>query len=183
MNDLLDIKYTLTALINENTLLRKRFDALEKENIMLRERLSRYEHPKDSHNSSLPPSKNPIGKKPIKLREPSGLKSGGQSGHKGTTLKMQNPDKIEELRPNYCTSCGGDLRDVISEVSEIRQQIDIPPEQPVVTEYRQMQKVCRCSHINYGTFPDGINASISYGEAYSRWSHILMYVMIYPIAG
>ena len=35
-----------------------RIDELEKENALLRSRLELYETPKDSHNSSIPPSQN-----------------------------------------------------------------------------------------------------------------------------
>ena len=37
--------------------LEKKVEALEKENAFLRERLAKYENPKNSRNSSMPPSK------------------------------------------------------------------------------------------------------------------------------
>jgi transposase len=70
--------------VKEVTLLKQENAKLSKENATLRERLSHYEHPQDSHNSNLPPTKNPIGvKKKVNLREKSGRKSGGQPGHSG----------------------------------------------------------------------------------------------------
>ena len=53
------------------------------------ERLARYENPKNSRNSSTPPSKDE--NRPFKsnsLREVTGKKPGGQSGHEGKTLEM-----------------------------------------------------------------------------------------------
>lgn len=56
---------------------------------------------KDSSNSSIPPTKQPIGKqvvqRPKSLRQPTGKKPGGQHGHEGHSIsKTQNPDGIEE---------------------------------------------------------------------------------------
>ena len=60
------------------------------------ERLSKYENPKDSSNSSCPPSQDfarPLRTKT--LREHSGKKPEGQPGHEGTTLQMtENPDQV-----------------------------------------------------------------------------------------
>jgi len=50
---------------------------------------------KDSSNSSKPPSSDGMGKKLVNNREKSNRKAGGQSGHKGHTLKV--PDNLSEL--------------------------------------------------------------------------------------
>ena len=55
----------------------------------LKEKLAKYENPKNSNNSSIPPSKDE--NRPFKsksLRKKTGRKPGGQKGHKGTTLEM-----------------------------------------------------------------------------------------------
>jgi transposase len=136
---------------------------LRKENEELRERLSRYEHPKDSHNSSLPSSKDPLWKKRVNLREKSGRPGGGQKGHPGKTLEMQTPGAIIPISARYCTCCGADLSGVEGEITEHRQQIEIPPVLPVVTEYRRVRKICRCGHANAVDFPVGVTPGISYG--------------------
>ena len=69
----------------------------------LEERLSRYENPKNSRNSSIPPSQDYTRtSKDRSLRESSGKKPGGQQGHKGVTLKMfEKPDKVVEHIPEF----------------------------------------------------------------------------------
>ena len=164
MGEILDIQTVVSVLVKEITLLKRKEEELTKENAALRERLIRYEHPKDSHNSHLPPTKNPIGKKKdVNLREKSGRQSGGQEGHKGKSLEMQTPDKIEVLIPHYCQCCGRDLSDIEGEEAERRQQIDIPPIHPIITEYQQIRKVCTCSHVNAVEFPSTVTAPVCYG--------------------
>ncbi len=78
---------------------------LLEENADLKCRLSKYEHPKNSNNSSMPPSKDENRPKRRSLREKSGLKPGGQKGRKGNTLKtVDSPDFIQEHIPFYCQS-------------------------------------------------------------------------------
>jgi len=54
----------------------------------LKNRLAKYETPKNSKNSSVPPSKDENRPKRKSLLEKSGRKPGGQKGRKGNTLKM-----------------------------------------------------------------------------------------------
>jgi len=165
LGEILDIQTVLSVLVKELTQLKEDVEKLRKENALLRERLFRYEHPKDSHNSNLPTTKNPIGmKKDVNLREKSERKSGGQIGHTGKCLEMQTPDKVEVLVPHYCKSCGGDLSDISGEEAGRRQQIDIPPIRPIVTEYQQIRKVCSCSYMNVVDFPATVTAAVCYGS-------------------
>lgn len=97
---------------------------LKKKIIVLEARLAEYETPKDSHNSSTPPSKESIKAQALRstrsLREKSGKPTGGQKGHKGYTLEMtSDPDVIEEHQPHYCTRCGKDLSPVDGSVVEV----------------------------------------------------------------
>jgi transposase len=165
LSEVLDIQTVVSVLVKELTLLKQALEKVTKENTELRERLLRYEHPKDSHNSNLPSTKNPIGmKKKVNLREKSERKSGGQVGHPGKCLEMQTPDSTELLVPHYCSSCGRDLSDIEGEEGERRQQIDIPPIHPIVTEYRQIRKVCSCSQVNIVEFPSTVTAQVCYGS-------------------
>jgi transposase len=138
---------------------------LRKENVVLREKLSRYENPKNSRNSSVPPSKDE--NRPLKtksLREQTGGKAGGQKGHEGNTLKMvENPDRTFDYVPEYCVECGSDLKDVPVEFVGKRQVVDIPIVKPEYIEHRIYKKQCNCGHSTCAGFPENVNAPISYG--------------------
>ena len=94
--------------------------SLKSENKDLRDRLSKYEEPqppKNSDNSSVPPSKERMGdeikRRTSSLREKSGKNPGGQPGHEGNTRMMSaQPDETEDIQPNYCRECGRELSDI-----------------------------------------------------------------------
>jgi len=111
---------------------------LKNEIILLKNRLSKYETPKTSRNSSIPPSKDENRPKTNQsLRESSGKKPGGQLGRQGKTLEMTStPDEIVELFPDYCNSCGFCLEELPATKEQSRQIIDIPPVKAVYTEYQ-----------------------------------------------
>ena len=68
----------------------------------LREQLNQ-----NSHNSSKPPSSDGYKKpKPKSLRESGGRKAGGQDGHKGHHLNIeQSPKEIISHMPSGCAGC------------------------------------------------------------------------------
>jgi len=147
---------------------------LKKENGVLKDRLAVYETPKDSHNSSIPPSKDSLAAQAEKskkllatrsLREKSGKSNGGQTGHKGTTLEMASePDSIIEHKPYFCTRCGNDLSAIQGSVVEIRQVFDVPmPILPIVTEHQLIGKQCSCGHCCQTDFPKEVRSRVSYG--------------------
>lgn len=131
----------------------------------LREKLSKFENPKNSSNSSIPPSKDE--NRPLKtksLREQTGNKVGGQQGHEGNTLKMTDtPDKIFSHVPDFCGKCGSNLQHVHEEFVGKRQVVDIPIIQPEYIEHRVFERKCGCGHTTCSTYPDNVNAPISYG--------------------
>ncbi len=71
---------------------------------------------RDSHNSNQPPSLDLPWTKPKRtrsLRKKSGLKVGGQFGHKGVTLQMvASPNRIIEHVTSNCGHCGASLEAV-----------------------------------------------------------------------
>lgn len=77
--------------------LKKKVNALEKENYFLKERLTKYENPKNSRNSSsLSPSKDENRPKANQsLLKSSGKSVGGQKGREGKTLEMTGDVRIE----------------------------------------------------------------------------------------
>jgi transposase len=145
--------------------LRQEIVELKCENRMLKERIHELEHPKNSSNSSIPPSQdeNRIPKNQS-LRVKSGKLSGGQSGHKGHHLKMvEIPDYTVEHIPTACSQCGSSLHDVEPAALTRRQVVELPVVQPVYTEHKGYTKVCRCGHVNRANFPEGVVAPIQYG--------------------
>lgn len=150
------------------------------ENADLKRRLSKYEHPKNSNNSSVPPSKDENRPKRRSLRERSGLNPGGQKGRKGSTLRMvETPNFIQEHIPHYCNCCGESLEDVIAAPSGKRQVYDIPKIEIKVTEHQVYNKQCKCGHINQGEYPQEANAPVSYGnniESLIGYFHTRQYI-------
>lgn len=131
----------------------------------LKQRLSKYETPRNSSNSSIAPSKDE--NRPSKnqsLRSKSGKKTGGQPGHKGETLEMTIvPDTFVNHVPEYCSSCGSSLADKAPELESQRQVVDLPKIQAIWTEHRQYSKTCNCWHKTTMKFPKSVNAPIQYG--------------------
>jgi len=153
-------------LLNRLSKLELHLDSLKKENALLKERLAFYENPKNSRNSSIPPSQDQNRPKPNQsLRKSSGRKPGGQKGREGKTLEMvATPDKVIKLNPDYCNNCGVSLEGIKSIKEQTRQIVDIPPIKAVFTEYQTFSKFCNCGCQNIADFPQGVNTPISYGS-------------------
>jgi transposase len=130
----------------------------------LKHRLSYFETPKNSSNSSIPPSKDE--NRPIKnqsLREKSRRNSGGQPGHKGDTLEMTAiPDCLIEHSPDYCQVCGKLLEEE-QQLESCRQVVDLPEIHAIWTEHRQFSKQCNCGHKTTTDFPSSVKAPVQYG--------------------
>ena len=135
---------------------------LKEEVAQLKQRLQRYEN-LDSSNSSKPPSQDY--KKKHLPRVKSFRNSGGQPGHKGSTLqRVEHVDEIIECKPENCSKCGTELESVSATVVDTRQEIDIPEIKPKVTEYRRMKKVCpNCGKTNCGKYPKHLKSVIQFG--------------------
>jgi transposase len=142
---------------------------LKRELKLCQEELAKCKKPvKDSHNSNIAPSGDPIPsralRRTVSLRKKSGLKSGGQPGHPGSTLEpVSTPDFIALHAPDFCRKCGRSLPDELSESLGKRQVIDLPEIKPLVTEHRIYGKQCTCGCYNKGTFPDEARSPVCYG--------------------
>lgn len=119
---------------------------------------------KNSSNSSVPPSQESIAARELRrtksLRKPSGKPSGGQPGHKGSTLKsVTTPDRIIEHKPHYCKCCGRPLNAGFRKI-RTTQVIDI---KFIVetSEHQYYEKVCQCGCVNNCDAP---NCRIKYGD-------------------
>jgi len=137
----------------------------------LKQRLSKYEEPpKDSQNSSIPPTqdtiKNQIVRHTSSLRKKSGRHTGGQPGHEGHFLEtVESPDFTVPHCPGHvCECCGESLDGVEAEVIGTSQVVDIPPVRPVTTEHVLYGKRCTCGHMNRCKSADKYTSRISYGR-------------------
>jgi len=121
----------------------------------------------NSRNSSRPPSHD-FGRVPRQksLRQPSNRKTGGQKGHKGTTLfQSLNPDHIIKHKPEaHCPGCGEIHSEAAFKLQSKRQVVDIPPIQSTVTEHQVYQLQCNCGCLSTGEFPAGVTAPVQYGS-------------------
>ena len=118
----------------------------------LRERVN-----KNSRNSSKPPSSDGPSVPPRQKRKSSGRKRGGQKGHtgRGRSLKpVQDVDRVVELKPTQCTTCGALL--LGEDANPVRHQVaELPRIEPIVTEYRQHTVECMaCGTHNTAAWPE-----------------------------
>lgn len=161
------------------------FEILTKENLKLQLRiaeleskLSKYENPKNSVNSSIAPSQDPF-RKTKSLRKPSKKSQGGQKGHKGSKLKMiETPDAIVVHDVSQCVCCGNGLENGF-ERYDSRQVFDIPPIDIEVTEHRRIHKTCGvCGKHNRGEFPNELKQEAQYGD---RLKSLCVYLQNYQM--
>jgi transposase len=121
----------------------------------------------DSHNSSKPPSSDGYDKPaPKSQRTRSGRKSGGQPGHKGSTLrKVDNPDHTVPVPTVRRCPCGKCLTEANVIKTESRQVFDVPEPQPLeVTEYVGDVMQCDdCGMIHRPQFPGDVSQPVQYG--------------------
>jgi hypothetical protein len=131
--------------------------SLKQENEELKteiERLGGTKVEKDSTNSSIPPTKQPLPKQieqhTKSLRKSSGKKPGGQEGHEGHSLsKSETPSATEEHKVRICPHCGAVIPDDAPQTcTKIVQIIDITgPMQPCsITEHKYYTAVCPNCH-------------------------------------
>lgn len=123
---------------------------------------------RDSHNSSSPPSLDPPWKKVPRtrsLRKKSGLRPGGQPGHRGATLKQAaRPDRLVTHSRDTCAGCGSSLDEAEVLSSARRQVVDLPLARLSVTEHRRETRRCpHCGLTARASFPAGVRAPVQYG--------------------
>lgn len=135
----------------------------------LTKRLSKYEKPpKNSGNSSVPPTQDTIPDQIIRhtrsLRKPSGRKSGGQPNHEGKTLKFDGvPDDEVRIIPEVCEMCGSPLDQNRAEEVSSHYEIDFVVV-PRVVKYTSYRCKCECGHITRSLLPEGMRHGIAYGK-------------------
>jgi transposase len=122
---------------------------------------------KNSSNSSKPPSSDGLKKpNPKSQRKSSGRKTGGQPGHKGSTLEqVANPDFIATHEACACEKCGYSLKNEELIDYNGRQEFELPKIEALVTEHRAEIKKCPvCGFLNKAKFPENITQPVQYGN-------------------
>jgi len=135
---------------------------------------------KGSHNSSKPPSGDGFKKRPQSLRAQSGRKSGGQTGHPGSTLEwVEDPDEIEQQVIEVCQGYGASLLERPIVEWQCAQVHDLVPIEIRVKEHQVAVKECECcGQRNQAAFPVGVSNRVQYG---SRVRSLMVYLMDYQL--
>jgi transposase len=174
----------LRAQVSEIAVLRAQIEELVAQNQQLQARLANAA--KDSHNSSKPPSSDPLGRKrPRSQRRRSGKKPGGQLGHRGQTLHLlATPDELVEHRSTVCTSCQTPLEEATSaEGYERRQVYELPPLRLLVREHRALHVRCpACAQVSVGSFPAEAPSRAQYGPQLRGLAVYLVEQQLIPYA-
>jgi transposase len=135
--------------------LEARVAALEAMVQQLREQLQQ-----DSHTSSRPPSSDPPQAVAKRLRRPpSGRRPGGQPGHEGQTrtlVPVEEVNVVIPVKPERCRRCQQPLQG--EDPQPQRHQVtEIPPVNPVITEYQVHRLVCpACGEATRAELPAGV---------------------------
>ncbi len=152
---------------------------------LMEERLKKLEafiH-QDSHNSHQPPSSDREKKNYSSSNQQKSKRStGGQPGHRGTTLKrIANPDFVEKHDVKQCSCCGKSLRHVKARCIDKRQVIDIPTLKAMVTEHQSETKCCPyCDTVTQAPFPDDVTKVVQYGNRIKSITTYLMQHQLIP---
>ena len=163
LREITELKFQLSKALARIEELEKENKKLKAENAILKAKLGM-----NSSNSSFPPSSDKFGKKKDKnrsLRKKSNKASGGQIGHKGSTLeKVDNPDFVVELPNEICPHCAANLKICKIEEVKTRQVFDIPEIKINVTEYQAHLKICpHCNKKSISEFPENVTHNAQYG--------------------
>lgn len=137
---------------------------------------------KNSGNSSKPPSGDGFGKRTKSLRKKSERNSGGQRGHRGSTLEWcEQVDEVVTHRVNECHECGASLASVSAVEYEHRQVHELPPLGLQVIEHQVEIKRCPvCMSINRGAFPADVTVPVQYGSGLRGLMVYLMNAQLLP---
>ena len=118
---------------------------------------------KDSHNSSKPPSSDGYEKPaPKSQRKTSGKRAGGQTGHKGHHMMLDDPDHVETVYPQHCVNCPHRAHCDKLKVHDTCYTVDVEIRKETV-KYEIME--CNCGGVQEAAKrPAGISGSVTYGN-------------------
>lgn len=182
-NKILELELMLKEAFNMLDASGDRIEELEKENKELRElveKANRKTTPKTSRNSDKPPSKDfhkPSRTK--KRKKKSKKKPGGQIGHEGAFLKMSDkPNHVKNFYPHKCSKCNLKLNKDAAILDCSKQEIDIPPLQPIVTQFNRFIIKCDCGKSNCAVLPQRLKGNVQYGP---RIRGLINYSLVYQL--
>ena len=166
-----ELQALIEGLRGEIAALKQEVSGLRQENAALKQEVAdlRRQLGKDSGNSSKPPSSDGLKKKPRiagSLRGVSEKKSGGQTGHKGGTLRRTDkPDIIQKHTASTCVHCRAKLNAFMAIGIEKRQVFDMPEPRLEVTEHQGLIYECgNCHGETKAAFPEGVTSNVQYGS-------------------
>jgi len=120
---------------------------------------------RNSHNSSKPPSSDGYGKPNPKSQRPTntGLKPGGQKGHAGNSMKIENEvDETKLHYPSVCVNCPR-RSECAGRVKDSRYEVDIIIRRNIIC-HKQMEMECPLSGEKIcGEFPKNVTGTKQYG--------------------
>jgi transposase len=116
----------------------------------------------NSHNSNQPPSSDRFNRV-RSLRKKGERHTGGQEGHKGSTLNQtEKPDIVKNHEPKTCDHCGNSLKEMPECGANKRQVFGLRIERYVI-EHRSIHKRCLiCGKVTKGSFPDDVTQPVQY---------------------
>ena len=145
------LRALVTELLEEQARLREQIEALT-------EQLGR-----DSRNSNQPPSSDAPGRKrrgsegEKPKRGQQNRKRGGQVGHSGAHRRLVPVEQVhhgEDVFPSRCESCWKDLPQIPDPKAKRYQVTEVPPLEPVITEYRRHAVRCTCGYTTQTSFEE-----------------------------
>jgi len=152
-------------------ILRRQVEQLEKRVVEQDRRIAELEArlnepPKNSGNSSVPPSKGfKANKNNANKAERTGLRA-GSVGRKGTARPLaENPDKIMRVMAKNCCQCHGELSEADQTLHHAYDKVDIPPIRPIVTRVEIYEGICACCAVK--TRPSAVPEGMEQGSPFS----------------
>ena len=183
---LISFKQNIETLIKLLEEIIKENKNLKEENAKLNIQLKEIElkNKKDSHNSHMPPStdknkKNENRKYPPKNK--SKKKTGGQVGHKGTTLERnQTPDEIKKYAlKGKCKTCELNLSLITKKTYIKKQEVDIKFTVYTTDHVVECGK-CKCGITHVANHPTHLNAPVQYGASVKGFVSYLTNYQVMP---
>jgi len=145
----------------------------------LQEQIGFMKNGRNSRTSSTPSSQDYGKTKIYNSREKSTKKTGGQKGHKGSSLKMnETPDKTLHYLAQYCNHCGAEFNGDTQQKPHIRkQEIVIPAIKVAYLEHQSYSCTCGNCHLETTVdLPSHLRANIQYGVDFQA---LVTYLSVY----